>query len=217
MSSAQMPRSLSASRPRRKPLGDPYWWHWPQHEDWKLVPEYRGLKAVINGYRFGYPSCCVAQYAEDMEAGRKPMLLRGWLPTGSGAFYIPCEACCEAIGRIVGPEKEVRAAQRNRALAKANEVRWARARLKAQIRELPVRQGLEFLANILTHEPPSYLDTARVGDLILCVDHVGEYRKRKILARSDVIETKKVGKLTERQLECIAYHLVHSSSEGPVP
>lgn len=53
------------------------------------------------GKRFGYPACCIEQYAQDIAALRYPAVLRGSVhphhtPSGRPASlgsYVPCSAC----------------------------------------------------------------------------------------------------------------------------
>lgn len=65
-------------------------------------PVERALDAVARGLAYGYPSCCVEEFALDVLAGRHPGLRRGSVPLGCrGAVYVPCSACCEQLGREV--------------------------------------------------------------------------------------------------------------------
>ena len=83
--------------------------------------------------------------------------------------------------------------QRLRALAKANEVRRQRARLK---RELAAGQ-LEF-AGVLC-DPPAYAQTAIVRDLLLALPKVGPARANRALARCQITDTKTFASLSDRQ------------------
>lgn len=65
------------------------------------------------GAALGYPACCVAEFADDLAAGRRPYRLRGLVsagvrteqahdaagnavscgPAGNQISYVPCSAC----------------------------------------------------------------------------------------------------------------------------
>lgn len=47
------------------------------------------LHHIRRGQMFGYPNCCVFQYAVDIINNRKPFLLRGHIK----AQYVPCDNC----------------------------------------------------------------------------------------------------------------------------
>jgi hypothetical protein len=42
------------------------------------------------GQKYGYPECCIMQFARDCLEGKQPGRLRGLDPTGR---YVPCDAC----------------------------------------------------------------------------------------------------------------------------
>jgi hypothetical protein len=65
--------------------------------------------------------------------------------------------------------------QRNLALARANEVRTARATMKGRAKagELDVCEVLM--------DPPSTLDTARIGDVVKWAPGIGDWRAKRIL------------------------------------
>lgn len=81
-----------AGHPHRKvDLGVEVWGRWSPIE--------AAIRALANGLCFGYPLCCVEEFALDQLAGRCPALRRGWLPTETGGRYVPCSGCCREIGR----------------------------------------------------------------------------------------------------------------------
>jgi hypothetical protein len=90
-----------------------------------------------------------------------------------------------AIGR--SPE------QRLRALAKANEVRVARAQLK---RELAA--GRIELARLVA-EPPACVQTAKVRELLVAAPRVGPVGTDRVLARCRIAHAKTNDGLSERQ------------------
>ncbi len=83
--------------------------------------------------------------------------------------------------------------QRLRALAKANEVRVARARLKQD-----VAAGRIELARVLA-DPPACALTAKVRALLLVVPRIGPARADRALARCRIAHAKTVGGLSDRQ------------------
>lgn len=62
-------------------------------------PILKAFMSVEYGVDFGYPLCCVRQYAVDQIDRKHPALRRGSVPDGNGGVYVPCDACCEEIGR----------------------------------------------------------------------------------------------------------------------
>lgn len=64
-----------------------------------LPPIERALRDVERGIADGYPLCCVLEFALDTLENRYPGARRGSVPDGAGGIYVPCTACCEAMGR----------------------------------------------------------------------------------------------------------------------
>lgn len=85
------------------------------------------------------------------------------------------------------------APQRLRALERANEVRLARAELKRRIAE-----GEASVVEVL-QDPPHAVQRWAIGELLMSQRRWGSTRCRKFLAKHQIIETKPVGALTERQ------------------
>lgn len=84
--------------------------------------------------------------------------------------------------------------QHMRALAKANEVRLARASLKRQI-----AAGDLAVAEVLADYPPE-AEGMTVSELLSSQRRWGRTRSRKLLSRLDLTENKRIGTLTERQM-----------------
>lgn len=84
--------------------------------------------------------------------------------------------------------------QHMRALAKANEVRLARASLKRQI-----ASGDLTVAEVLSDYPVE-AEGMTVSELLASQRRWGRTRSRKLLSRLDLTENKRIGTLTERQL-----------------
>ncbi|MGI8904358.1 MAG: hypothetical protein ACR2IP_12035 [Solirubrobacteraceae bacterium] len=91
--------------------------------------------------------------------------------------------------------------QRRRALARANEVRLARADLKRQIAD-----GVVTAADVIV-ACPAEARSWSLGDLLMSQRRWGSTKCRKFLARSMINETKQLGTLTERQRTLLASQL----------
>lgn len=76
---------------------------------------------------------------------------------------------------------------------KANTVRTRRAQLKKDLKAN--RQHIE----TLLAEPPDYLLTAKVFDLLLAVPKYGRVKVNKILTQCRISPSKTLGGLSERQ------------------
>jgi hypothetical protein len=98
------------------------------------------------------------------------------------------------------------APQRLRALERANEVRLARAELKRRIAE-----GESSVAEVL-RDPPHAAKSWAIGELLTCQRRWGSTRCRKFLSRHQIVETKPVGKLTERQRRMLVDQLESCAS-----
>lgn len=84
------------------------------------------------------------------------------------------------------------------ALARANEIRLARASTKRAI-----AAGDVTVAEVLL-ECPAQVERMEIGELISCQRRWGGQRTRRLLGAVPVVETKLVGTLTERQRLAIA-------------
>jgi hypothetical protein len=94
-----------------------------------------------------------------------------------------------------------RADQQTQALQTANEIRLARARLKAAI-----ASGDIFAASVLL-DPPREAHSWRVGQMLTAQRRWGTRRMQKFLTRNMISEIKPVGMLTERQRKLLAGQL----------
>lgn len=95
-----------------------------------------------------------------------------------------------------------------RALARANEVRLARAELKRKV-------ALEELdaAEVILHCPWEAQSMA-VADLLMSQRRWGQTRCRRFLAQIPMSEKKTVGSMTERQRQTLAGMLASSPQRG---
>ena len=96
------------------------------------------------------------------------------------------------------PERSL--TQRMDALKRANEIRTRRATLKRDLKAGRVR-----IHDLLT-EPPEYLQTAKVFDLLLAVPKYGRVKVNRILTHCRISPSKTIGGLSERQRnELVSY------------
>ncbi len=79
------------------------------------------------------------------------------------------------------------------ALQRANDIRTRRAQLKRDL-----RAGKTSIDRLLT-EPPEFLETAKVVDMLLAVPKYGRVKANKILQQCRISPSKTVGGLSERQ------------------
>jgi len=99
--------------------------------------------------------------------------------------------------------------QRLRALGRANEIRLARAGLKRRI-----ALGEVSAADVLLGCPDE-AGSWPIGELLISQRRWGTTRCRKFLSRNQIVETKPIGKLTERQRLVLAASL-QAPVEAPV-
>ena len=88
--------------------------------------------------------------------------------------------------------------QRLRALERANQIRLARAGLKRRI-----ATG-EISAAEVIRTPPKEAASWAVGELLMSQRRWGSTRCRKFLFHNQILETKPIGTLTERQRRVLA-------------
>ena len=91
--------------------------------------------------------------------------------------------------------------QRREALARANEVRSARKRLKEEL-----KQGTVDLGPLIT-EYPSFLANARISDLLQALPGYGTVKVGRLLSQCRVSPSKTVAGLTPRQRRDLAQAL----------
>jgi hypothetical protein len=88
--------------------------------------------------------------------------------------------------------------QRLRALERANAVRLARAELKRRIAE-----GEVSAAEVILACPPEAVSWS-VAELLMSQRRWGGTKCRKFLSRHQIVETKSIGALTDRQRQILA-------------
>ena len=89
------------------------------------------------------------------------------------------------------PERSLH--QRMEALQRANDIRSRRAQLKRDL-----KAGRSSIHQLLL-EPPNYLETAKVFDMLLAVPKYGRVKVNKILQQCRISPSKTIGGLSERQ------------------
>jgi len=93
--------------------------------------------------------------------------------------------------QTAAPERSL--VQRMDALQRANEIRTKRAQLKRDL-----KAGRYSIHSLLL-EPPEYVGTAKVVDMLLAVPKYGRVKVDKILRQCKISPSKTVGGLSERQ------------------
>ena len=83
--------------------------------------------------------------------------------------------------------------QRMEALKRANDIRVRRARLKKELKD-----GRAQIEQIL-EDPPDYVSTAKVFDMLLAVPKFGRVKAARFLNQCRISQAKTVGGLSERQ------------------
>jgi hypothetical protein len=92
---------------------------------------------------------------------------------------------------IAAPERSL--VQRMEALQRANDIRSRRAQLKRDL-----KAGRQAIQELLL-DPPEYLETAKVFDLLLAVPKYGRVKVTKILSTCRISPSKTLGGLSQRQ------------------
>jgi len=83
--------------------------------------------------------------------------------------------------------------QRMEALRRANDIRVRRAQLKRDL-----KNGAVGIDEIL-RDPPEYVETAKVFDMLLAVPKFGRVKAARFLNQCRISQSKTVGGLSERQ------------------
>src|SRR5918912_633182 len=96
-----------------------------------------------------------------------------------------------AMKHSAAPERSLM--QRMDALQRANEIRTRRAQLKRDLKagKISIHQ--------LLSQPPEYLETAKVFDMLLAVPKYGRVKANKVLTQCRISPSKTIGGLSERQ------------------
>ncbi len=97
------------------------------------------------------------------------------------------------------PERSL--TQRLDALQKANSIRTRRAQLKRDLK------GGRTSIHTLLLDPPDYVETAKVFDMLLAVPKYGRVKVNKALSQCRISPSKTIGGLSERQRGELVSHL----------
>jgi len=95
------------------------------------------------------------------------------------------------LTHAMAPERSLN--QRLDALARANQIRTRRAQLKRDL-----KSGRLSIHSLLLN-PPEYVETAKVFDMLLAVPKYGRVKVNKILVHCRISPSKTIGGLSERQ------------------
>ena len=96
-----------------------------------------------------------------------------------------------ATKHSAAPERSL--TQRLDALERANEVRTKRAALKRDL-----KGGRRSIHELLM-DPPAYIETAKVFDMLLAVPKYGRVKTNKVLTTCRISPSKTIGGLSQRQ------------------
>ena len=92
---------------------------------------------------------------------------------------------------VAAPERSL--VQRMEALERANQIRTRRAQLKRDL-----KAGRSSIHDLLL-EPPEYVETAKVFDMLLAVPKYGRVKVNKVLVQCRISPSKTIGGLSQRQ------------------
>ncbi len=100
-------------------------------------------------------------------------------------------ATSSSAKHTTAPERSLN--QRMDALQRANEIRSRRAQLKRDL-----KAGRTSIHNLLL-DPPEWVETAKVFDMLLAVPKYGRVKANKILTTCRISPSKTIGGLSQRQ------------------
>jgi hypothetical protein len=92
---------------------------------------------------------------------------------------------------VAAPERSYQ--QRMDALQRANQIRTKRAQLKRDL-----KAGRVSIHDLLL-EPPEFIETAKVFDMLLAVPKYGRVKVNKILVQCRISPSKTIGGMSQRQ------------------
>ena len=87
------------------------------------------------------------------------------------------------------------------ALKRANDIRSKRAQLKRDLKASKVK------IQTLLMDPPEYVQTAKVIDMLMAVPKYGRVKTNRILTNCRISPSKTIGGLSERQRSELVSHL----------
>jgi hypothetical protein len=110
-------------------------------------------------------------------------------PRGRGYTAAPMQAPVQSSN--AAPERSLD--QRMEALKRANDIRSKRAQLKRDLK------GNKVKIQTLLMDPPEYVQTAKVIDMLMAVPKYGRVKTNRILNQCRISPSKTIGGLSERQ------------------
>lgn len=133
----------------------------------------------------GYKADLLEQELRTLECEEKLDALR---QRANELKLVPKEATVLEFDEVIGSAK-----QQEDALRRAHDIRQRRAELKKKLRsgEVSIQQVLL--------DPPDYVLTAKVFDLLLAVPRYGRIKTNRILTQCQITPSKTIGGLSERQ------------------
>jgi S13-like H2TH domain len=118
----------------------------------------------------------------------------------AGRPLAPAQAAAILAAHMAGPPVKTSLAapersldQRMEALKRANDIRTARAKLKKDLKAS--RASIQ----AILLDPPEYVLTAKVFDMLLAVPKYGRVKTNRILNQCRISPSKTIGGLSERQ------------------
>ena len=112
----------------------------------------------------------------------------------------PMSPAAQSSTRSTGMAPERSLTQRMDALKRANDIRTRRAKLKRDLK------GRRVNVHGLLLDPPDYLLTAKVSDVLLAVPKYGRVKVNRILTQCRISPSKTIGGLSQRQRnELVSY------------
>jgi len=118
--------------------------------------------------------------------GRRPLA-----PASATAILAAHMAPSPVKTSVAAPERSLD--QRMEALKRANDIRTSRAKLKKDL-----KGGRTSIHGILL-DPPEYVMTAKVFDMLLAVPKYGRVKTNRILNQCRISPSKTIGGLSQRQ------------------
>jgi hypothetical protein len=97
----------------------------------------------------------------------------------------------DSLTKTAAPERSLD--QRMDALQRANQIRTRRAQLKRDL-----KSGRASIHGLLL-EPPEWVETAKVFDMLLAVPKYGRVKTHRVLQQCRISPSKTIGGLSERQ------------------
>lgn len=138
-----------------------------------------------------------AKRSRSVKKGRPQVEVEPNLPFGASTsaskMYArhPVTPAADTATKTTAPERSLN--QRMDALQRANDIRSRRAQLKKDL-----KAGRVSIHTLLA-DPPEFVETAKVFDMLLAVPKYGRVKVNKVLTTCRISPSKTIGGLSERQ------------------